>query len=627
MFLHRYFAPAVVAMLIAVLADTPGLAEQSPTDEAKAPREKSEVKSDRSTAAESAAKSAGRKAARTGRSPSTQKPVAKVNPAPPQRRALGAAIWQNYQRMGWSIPRQATAADKEIRLLLLDPSGPILIQFEITLNGRPFRSYTEEVVERIFAVGDKNNDGKLTLDEAAEVPMREYSRYAYALDRKRRLLNLKRYDFNGDGRLSPLEARALIAQSQGGPAFTVMRNTYNPQGAASSAVFKLLDANGNESLEPAELAAAGDRLKGRDANDDDILEQTELFGAGAYSYRPYGGRTVQPALLLWDLTDSTDWKALHAALKTRYAPKAEALTPAHWRDRRELAVALDADQDTKVTPDELAKLLLTDAHLAAEIHLGETGDLAEGMRLLAPPAGLGKAKASVQQPHRILIAGEESQVDLRSVNIKANVANYDRYAMSFMQRFDKDKNAYLDRKELSTPEGQGLLRQFGAYDTNDDGKIYGDEIKAYYVRNQEAQLNRVSAIAMTEGNVLLAAIDKNGDGRIGLREMRAAGQRLKAFDKDNNGAISGSELPQVMRLTIARGRYAYQYQYRRTLPTQRASSKTGGGDRPEWFVRMDRNGDGDISRREFLGNREQFKKLDANGDGFIEAKEARAAGK
>ena len=42
---------------------------------------------------------------------------------------------------------------------------------------------------------------------------------------------------------------------------------------------------------------------------------------------------------------------------------------------------------------------------------------------------------------------------------------------------------------------------------------------------------------------------------------------------------------------------------------------------------MDKNGDGDITLREFLGTKEQFKNLDKNGDGFIELSEAEAVGK
>jgi hypothetical protein len=40
---------------------------------------------------------------------------------------------------------------------------------------------------------------------------------------------------------------------------------------------------------------------------------------------------------------------------------------------------------------------------------------------------------------------------------------------------------------------------------------------------------------------------------------------------------------------------------------------------------MDRNGDGVVSRREFLGPPELFRKLDRDGDGVISPAEAAAA--
>ena len=42
---------------------------------------------------------------------------------------------------------------------------------------------------------------------------------------------------------------------------------------------------------------------------------------------------------------------------------------------------------------------------------------------------------------------------------------------------------------------------------------------------------------------------------------------------------------------------------------------------------MDRNGDGDVSRREFLGTDEEFRRLDADGDGLISAEEADKMGR
>jgi Ca2+-binding EF-hand superfamily protein len=43
---------------------------------------------------------------------------------------------------------------------------------------------------------------------------------------------------------------------------------------------------------------------------------------------------------------------------------------------------------------------------------------------------------------------------------------------------------------------------------------------------------------------------------------------------------------------------------------------------PRWFRRMDRNRDGDVSAREFLGPKAQFNRLDRDKDGLIDAVEA-----
>ena len=48
------------------------------------------------------------------------------------------------------------------------------------------------------------------------------------------------------------------------------------------------------------------------------------------------------------------------------------------------------------------------------------------------------------------------------------------------------------------------------------------------------------------------------------------------------------------------------------------------GNNPAWFTKMDINGDGDISPKEWLGDEETFNEIDTDKDGLISAAEARA---
>src|SRR5207253_4986211 len=62
------------------------------------------------------------------------------------------------------------------------------------------------------------------------------------------------------------------------------------------------------------------------------------------------------------------------------------------------------------------------------------------------------------------------------------------------------------------------------------------------------------------------------------------------------------------------------------IPIASAESRPAQAARgPVWFQRMDRNGDGELSLREWLGSKEDFRRIDTNGDGIISLEEAERA--
>jgi Ca2+-binding EF-hand superfamily protein len=206
-------------------------------------------------------------------------------------------------------------------------------------------------------------------------------------------------------------------------------------------------------------------------------------------------------------------------------------------------------------------------------------------------------------------------------NSPVNTSNYNSYANRIVMSFDKDKNGYLEKSELPQQQ-QG---QFAGWDIDGNGKVFLEEIKEAYRVAQAANFQRVTFAGAQQQNVLFSVLDSTGDGRLGLREMRGAAKQLQSIDRDGDGQISAEEVPHTIRFVAGRGSYGYQLLVNRNgvYRVGRTGERSPSG--PKWFLHMDRNGDGDITPREFLGEEKQFASLDRDGDGFIDSNEAQAA--
>ena len=125
------------------------------------------------------------------------------------------------------------------------------------------------------------------------------------------------------------------------------------------------------------------------------------------------------------------------------------------------------------------------------------------------------------------------------------------------------------------------------------------------------------------GRSLFNLLDANRDGLLSIREMRTGWERVKSLCKDGTGLVQ-TDLSRSLRITMAQGNannggFAVPVAFGGPMMAGRPGSSLSV---PAWFRKMDRNNDGDISPKEWLGTDEEFRMLDTDGDGLISGEEA-----
>ena len=217
--------------------------------------------------------------------------------------------------------------------------------------------------------------------------------------------------------------------------------------------------------------------------------------------------------------------------------------------------------------------------------------------------------------------GQEQLISLERNILAVRVAPRAQATFQGMQQFylqqfhaaDANRKGYLERGQ-ATAYLNGL---FTLADRDGDGKLTAAELKAFLDLHACGAQSFITLTALDQGIGLFELLDADGDGRLSPRELNAAWSRLCQYDRDGIGSISKATLPRRHLLWLSRGWPS------RAALTPAAESKPKTTARgPLWFQNMDNNGDGDVSRREFLGSDEEFRRLDTDGDGLISAAEA-----
>jgi Ca2+-binding EF-hand superfamily protein len=540
------------------------------------------------------------------------------------------------------LPEWVFAADPEdenLDVLHLGDSKPTLIRFRVRVNGQGFRSAWDTALARLYNYVDANDDGFLTEAEIARPGWRQLVAEPGMMASGGLAAPYPEagvgpaYGSKG-GRVSVEEFRRYVRDTLGHP--PLQAQVAHAADPIDQAAFNQLDVDRDGMLSAVELAtdrATADAILRRlDVDEDEVVDRGELepnrnpFAGiffdegGPINGDPVGGplvalstpearaRAARRLLSRYDGTDSTTRDGTLSPRESGLGPEGFRLADSNGDGRLELA---EVERRLASPAPEIVLVVRLAKGPGEAATIGEPTE-AEG------PATVDPRVAARPDGDRVI------GLDGRQVRVTPNDATQDPggfYVMQF-DASDLDKDGSLDRSEAT--KGFYFRRFFDAADRNGDEKLTKAEVTLYFDRFADLARCRASIHLSEDGRPVFEALDADGDGRLGRRELREAGKRLKALDRDGDGRLRLDEIPTTTRVRVGRGpansnRGNVNIDTYDTQPTPRPPS---GKPEVAWFRKMDRNRDGDVSPAEFLGTLEDFRKLDADHDGLIDEEEA-----
>ncbi len=511
-------------------------------------------------------------------------------------------------------------------LVIMAPLGPVFADLRISVAKVPYRTW----VGRYLATQmDGDKDDRLNENELALLT-----------ENIRRLAGIS----------GPEEI--LKAMSPGQPTTDVTTSDFakwlsdklpkafdliaQPQSADDAVrLTSLIDADQNAMVSDEELKAATRTLRFRDLDNDETFSVSELV---PYRDPRSQNAAVTPdvvSLPFFHVTDSDSQSLATDRILKRYGHDG-------MLDAAVLRQAPQADPGSNASANRLDAaavqgiIAVPDYHLTLDIRLSDNANTSDVNVTLAPSAiAFCEIKDDSFGQTAIAIDGLPLKIVARGGGKNNRTATRGFLGQTLVM-LDGDRNQYLDETEfggmVSALQQSGATGDFGTVDRNGDKMVTRDELFSFADRDQMASASRIEVTVMQDGKTLFGLLDTNQDRRLSAREVRSGGDVLKQFDMNKDGGFAETELGTEYVLTLGLGRS----ELRRSTGSMQMMNqmRMNSGDAvlpgtaalsgPEWFKRMDRNQDGDVSTREFPGSAEHFRQLDTDADQLITAAEAEA---
>lgn len=512
-------------------------------------------------------------------------------------------------------PRKGQMGD--VDLAILSGDRPVHVRLRLTVEGKPLAQAWRKHMQNWFQFLDL--DGNDLLDE------KELSNAPLPLSMLQ-ILRQGNFFFGSGQGIQPgslgTERGATLADfmayymnNGAGPiSFSPSQPFQDPQ---SQQLFSQLDRDNDGKLSKAELDAADQLIRKLDADDDETVSALELTGLNQNQLIRFGGGAMMgmpatpsaPQANVFLLGSKGALQTVFERLDKNSDGK---LSAEEFAIPEKLFKALDTDEDGTLSIAELRRW--SEQMPDAEWSVSWSGNSVE-------TPGSGKAVRTDDM--------EMQFVPLSRMVFPRNSAPAS-YYMSVFKAADTSKKGFVVPADLQQPQYQILQRLFKLLDRDANGKLTENEVQAFVDLQSEALVSHVTLAFADQGRGLFQMLDVDRDGRLSSRELRSAWKRLQAFDRNSDGVIEAKEIPRQCTLAAGFGYQALTYrpgiQFNGQVPVPNGGQPiriTYPEGTPSWFAKMDLNGDGEVSRREFLGTLEDFRRMDADGDGMISPEEAK----
>lgn len=502
-------------------------------------------------------------------------------------------------------------------VVIMAPGGPVIANLRITVDRRPYRLWVATFMAKR---ADSNRDGSLGLDEVSLIPDR-LIRQAGARS-PQHLLRLATGQNEADS-VDAVKFSEWLASALG-QGVNVIAGAVQASEAVRLA--GLIDSNGDGAVTREEVQSGRHSMRFRDLDDDQTFSAAELL--------PYRDPRTQQAAVVPEvarlpfvqLGDNEAVQRCVQQILERYGD-GQTIIGARARQPAITAESLNADALTGLLVDPVF-------HLEVNIELPDrrrTGSL----EFKIPDAAKGFCRVTPGRTGRARLIVDDMPIEIRA---RGGGQNTRTFLVSFlMQRFsvyDEDKNSYLTEDEFPQMQSQfaqqNVRAQFADVDLNNDEMLVREELALFLERDAIATQSQIEASIRQDGKTFFKLLDENTDRRLTQREFLEGFDRLLEYDINNDERITEAELGTAYALEIGLGQLS-ELRTSRMMQDQGMQGTTNAVlpglanlEGPEWFKRMDRNQDRDVSRREFLGPRETFQELDTNKDGLLSREEAEA---